>query len=59
MALGAEAAAAPLGAFLRDFPAPLGPGEPPPWGAAGSGALSRAEVPGALAEPARSLLGGR
>ncbi|XP_071880363.1 protein phosphatase 1F isoform X3 [Anas platyrhynchos] len=58
MALGAEAAAAPLGAFLRDFPAPLGPGEPPPWGAAGSGALSRAEVPGALAEPARSLLGG-
>ncbi|XP_066834958.1 protein phosphatase 1F isoform X3 [Anser cygnoides] len=58
MALGAEAAAAPLGAFLRDFPAPLGPGEPPPWGAAGSGALSRAEVPGALAELARSLLGG-
>ncbi|KAM9281878.1 protein phosphatase 1F isoform 2-T2 [Morus bassanus] len=59
MALEAEAAGAPLSSFLRDFPSPLGPGEPLPWSPAGSGALRRAEVPGALAERARSLLGGR
>ncbi|XP_072736681.1 protein phosphatase 1F isoform X3 [Ciconia boyciana] len=59
MALEVEAAGAPLSSFLRDFPAPLGPGEPLPWSSAGSGALSKAEVPGALAERARSLLGGR
>ncbi|XP_075372681.1 protein phosphatase 1F isoform X4 [Mycteria americana] len=58
MALEVEAAGAPLSSFLRDFPAPLGPGEPLPWSSAGSGALSKAEVPGALAERARSLLGG-
>ncbi|XP_030141911.1 protein phosphatase 1F isoform X1 [Taeniopygia guttata] len=57
MALEVEPSAAPLSSFLRDFPAPLGPGEPLPWSSAGSGALSRAEVPGALAERARSLLG--
>ncbi|XP_075024075.1 protein phosphatase 1F isoform X3 [Calonectris borealis] len=59
MALEVEAAGAPLSSFLRDFPSPLGPGEPLPWSSAGSGALSKAEVPGALAERARSLLGGR
>ncbi|XP_051623950.1 protein phosphatase 1F isoform X1 [Manacus candei] len=59
MARAPGPSAAPLGSFLRDFPAPLGPGEPLPWSSAGSGALSRAEVPGALAERARSLLGGR
>ncbi|KAM6404053.1 protein phosphatase 1F [Rhynochetos jubatus] len=59
MALEVEAAGAPLSSFLRDFPSPLGPGEPLPWSSAGSGALSKAEVPGALAEGARSLLGGR
>ncbi|XP_050174376.1 protein phosphatase 1F isoform X3 [Myiozetetes cayanensis] len=58
MARAPELSAAPLDSFLRDFPAPLGPGEPLPWSSAGSGALSRAEVPGALAERARSLLGG-
>ncbi|RMC05909.1 hypothetical protein DUI87_17454 [Hirundo rustica rustica] len=57
MALELEPSAAPLSSFLRDFPAPLGPGEPLPWSSAGSGALSRPEVPGALAERARSLLG--
>ncbi|KAM9259724.1 protein phosphatase 1F isoform 2-T2 [Cariama cristata] len=59
MALEVEASGAPLSSFLRDFPSPLGPGEPLPWSSAGSGALSKAEVPGALAERARSLLGGR
>ncbi|XP_065502138.1 protein phosphatase 1F isoform X3 [Caloenas nicobarica] len=59
MALEVEASAAPLSSFLKDFPSPLGPGEPLPWSCAGSGALSKAEVPGALAERARSLLGGR
>ncbi|XP_064378208.1 protein phosphatase 1F isoform X2 [Dromaius novaehollandiae] len=59
MALEAEATGAPLSSFLRDFPSPLGPGEPLPWSSAGSGALSRAEVPGALAELARGLFGGR
>lgn len=59
MALGLEPSAAPLSSFLRDFPAPLGPGEPLPWSSAGCGALSRPEVPGALAERARSLLGSR
>ena len=59
MALEAEAAGAPLGSFLRDFPSALGPGEPLPWSSAGSGAVSEAEAPGALAELARNLLGGR
>lgn len=59
MALEVEAAGAPLSSFLRDFPSPLGPGEPLPWSSVGSGALSKAEVPGALAEQARSLLGSR
>ncbi|XP_065549292.1 protein phosphatase 1F isoform X2 [Lathamus discolor] len=59
MALEVEASGAPLSSFLKDFPSPLGPGEPLPWSSAGSGALSKAEVPGALAERARSLLGGR
>ncbi|XP_065549291.1 protein phosphatase 1F isoform X1 [Lathamus discolor] len=58
MALEVEASGAPLSSFLKDFPSPLGPGEPLPWSSAGSGALSKAEVPGALAERARSLLGG-
>uniref|UniRef100_A0A8B9G1C0 PPM-type phosphatase domain-containing protein n=1 Tax=Amazona collaria TaxID=241587 RepID=A0A8B9G1C0_9PSIT len=59
MALEVEACGAPLSSFLKDFPSPLGPEEPLPWSSAGSGALSKAEVPGALAERARSLLGGR
>ncbi|OPJ74862.1 protein phosphatase 1F isoform A [Patagioenas fasciata monilis] len=59
MALEVEASATPLNSFLKDFPSPLGPGEPLPWSSAGSGALSKAEVPGALAERARSLLDGR
>lgn len=59
MALEAEAAGAPLGSFLRDFPSALGPGEPLPWSSAWSGALSEAEAPGALAELAGNLLGGR
>ncbi|XP_065595361.1 protein phosphatase 1F [Cyrtonyx montezumae] len=59
MAREAEAAGAPLGSFLKDFPSALGPGEPLPWSCAGSGALSEAEAPGALSELARNLLGGR
>ncbi|KAM9371722.1 protein phosphatase 1F isoform 2-T2 [Phaethornis superciliosus] len=59
MALEVEAAGAPLSSFLRDFPSPLGPGEPLPWSSVGCGALSKAEVPGALAERAKSLLDGR
>ncbi|XP_068013376.1 protein phosphatase 1F isoform X3 [Melanerpes formicivorus] len=59
MALEVEASGAPLSSFLRDFPSPLGPGEPLPWSSAGAGALSKAEVPGALAERARSLLTSR
>uniref|UniRef100_A0A8D0HK99 Protein phosphatase, Mg2+/Mn2+ dependent 1F n=1 Tax=Sphenodon punctatus TaxID=8508 RepID=A0A8D0HK99_SPHPU len=62
MALEAEATATArgfLGSFLRDFPAPLGPADPLPWSLSGSGALSQAEVPGQLAELARSLLSSR
>ncbi|XP_065273680.1 protein phosphatase 1F [Emys orbicularis] len=59
MAMPAEAARGVLGSLLRDFPSPLGPEDPLPWSAQGSGALSRAEAPGELAELARRFLGGR
>ncbi|XP_067395992.1 protein phosphatase 1F isoform X2 [Emydura macquarii macquarii] len=59
MALPTEAARGSLGSLLRDFPSPLGSEDPLPWGARGSGVLSRAEAPGELAELAGSFLGGR
>ncbi|XP_029141233.1 protein phosphatase 1F [Protobothrops mucrosquamatus] len=48
-----------LAAFLRDWPGPLGPAEPPPPWSASTGPLREDEAAAELAERARGFLGRR